>query len=416
MFFGKKRNFRRVTKAFSLIVLFIFCSYILLGETVTLEIWGYFTQGVHGIYDTVERWNNTHGDVKVKYTYIPYENLNPQITRAVLSGNVPDIVYVEIASHASFASMGAFEDITSKVKSEEVVEKTNQIFEGPLASVTFNNKIYGLPDNSNTLVLFYNKDMFKRAGLDPNNPPATWEELEIAASKISALGKEIYGMIFTAFKSEEGTFQILPFIQMAGADYDSLDTPEAAEAIKFLTNFIKNGWAPSDVLNITQTESFDFFTAQRVGMALNGPWMFDALNDVNFDWGITLLPVNNKKNIRASALGGENVAIMAGSDHKEESWEFLKWLYYDDNNYVQHLKDGNRLPSRGGLMEFNPEWQNFPMNVVLEQLEFAKARGPHPQWPQISNYIQIAFQKAFSGQASPEQALKEAANNIKKLL
>lgn len=203
---------------------------------------------------------------------------------------------------------------------------------------------------------------------------------------------------------------------MAGADFTTLDSPQAIKALKYLSNFIHNGWTPSDVMNLTQTEAFGFFTSERSAMAICGPWVLFMLEDVNFDWGVTLLPVNEETGIRSSALGGENVAIMAGSKHKEEAWEVLKWLYYDDENYVRHTKAGARLPSREGLENLNPEWQQFPLSVFMEQMKYAQARGLHPQWPQISNYIQIAFQKVFSGQATPEKALAEAADNINKLL
>ena len=287
----------------SVIFCLLFFSAVLLSQPITLEVWGYFSPGTHGIYETIDLWNQSHQDVKLKYTYIPFENLKAQYTRAIISGNVPDIAYIDNPDHASFAAMGALEDITSRVMSEELKEKTNQFFEGPFNSVIYNEKVFGLPDNSNTICLFYNKDMFREVGLDPNSPPQTWNELSNYASKLSDPKSGTYGLIFSAMKSEEGTFQILPWIQMAGADFTTLDSPQAIKALKYLSNFIQNGWTPSDVMNLTQTEAFGFFTSERSAMAICGPWVLFMLEDVNFDWGVTLLPVNEETGIRSSALG-----------------------------------------------------------------------------------------------------------------
>ena len=77
------------------------------------------------------------------------------------------------------------------------VIKKEDIFPGPLSSVTWDGKIYGIPRGANTIALYYNADMFKAKGLDPDNPPKTWDELYAAAKKLNDPAKNIYGLAFS---------------------------------------------------------------------------------------------------------------------------------------------------------------------------------------------------------------------------
>ena len=94
--------------------------------------------------------------------------------------------------------------------------------------MTYEGGIYGIPRGANTIALYYNADMFKAAGLDPDNPPKTWDELYEAAKALTDPAKNVYGLAFSAVGTEEGTFQFLPWLQMAGGDYDNVDTEGGA--------------------------------------------------------------------------------------------------------------------------------------------------------------------------------------------
>ena len=404
----QKRSVLLITLISVLLVLSI--STIVIAET-TVEIWHYFAAGTNALDWAAEEWNKSHEDVKIELRYIPFADLKREITKAIITNTGPDIVMLDNPDHASYVAMGALADIT------EYVEEWGQAdlyFEGAWNSTMYEGRNYGIPQNSNTIVLFYNKDMLAEAGLE--GPPETWAEFKEYAEKLTNPEKNVRGLSMCLRRSEDGVFQVLPFIQMGGGDIYHLDTPEAAAGLELLSDMYQNGWLVPEVLNFDQPSAMAAFASQNAAMVIDGPWDLFQLEDVDFEWGVALLPYKEDVGIRASALGGENFAIMKNSDNIEEAWEFIKWTQRRDFVEQLYIK-GGRLPSRRDVAEESDYWKSDPvLSVFMEQLEYAKPRGPHPRWPEISNELQLAMQKALTGQATPEEALKEAAANIESIL
>ncbi len=381
-------------------------------EVPVLEIWHYQVEGVHVIDEAVVRWNEQFGDeFLLEERYIPFGELKREISQAVLVGNVPDIVNIDNPDHASFASEGILADITDRVNAWGEI---NEFFDGPRNSVIYDQRYYGVPDNSNTLALYYNKDMFAEAGIDA--PPANWEEMREYSARLTDPDAGVYGITFCAMGTEEGTFQLLPFLQMAGADVDSLDSPGAVEALAYLTDLVKNGMASREVVNQAQEDAAAQFAAGNAAMAIGGPWSLETVRtQSDFEWSLALLPVKEAGGLRASALGGENWAIMADSPHVEEAWTFIQW--YSEADTVRELfwdyYGGGRIPSRADVANEPDKWAANPeLSLYIEQLQYAVPRGPHPQWPQLSQEIQRAIQRSLTGQASPKEALMDAAQEV----
>ena len=139
------------------------------------------------------------------------------------------------------------------------------------------------------------------------------------------------------------------------------------------------------------------------------------MDAVDFDWGLALLPIVEDVGIRSSALGGYNMAIMAMSDNPEDAWEFITWLQLPENirRFYWDYLGGARIPSRADIADEPGRWvEDERLRVFIEQLRYAAPRGPHPRWPAISEAIQVAIQKVLTGQASPQEALDEAAAAI----
>lgn len=376
----------------------------------TVTVWHYFAPGTNALRWAIEEWNQSHENIKIEHRYIPFADLKREITKAITTGTVPDIFFVDNPDHAQYAAMGALADITEYV---EEWGQADQYFDGPWNSTMYEGRNYGIPQNSNTILLFYNKEMVEAAGLE--GPPETWADFREYAEKLTDKEANVRGLSMCARKAEDGVFQFLPYLQMAGADIYSLDSPEAADGLRLLTDMYQNGWMTPESLNFDQSSAMGVFASQNAAMTMTGPWDLGQLEDVDFEWDVALLPYKEDVGIRASALGGENYAIMKDADHVEEAWEFIKWTQRKDFVEEMYIK-GGRLPSRGDVAEESTYWEDDPVqSKFLEQLEYAKPRGPHPKWPQISNEIQIAMQKALTGQATPEEALAEAAENLESI-
>jgi len=378
------------------------------GQKSIVNFWYYFSNAPGtAIAKNITNFNSSQNKIEVKGQYIPFAEIKKQISVSAAGGQLPDMVQMDNPDHASFAAMGILEDITDRVKAWGQADK---FFSGPINSAIYNGKYYGLPIDSNCLALYYNEDLFKAAGISA--PPQTWDELKQYAEKLTK--DQVKGFAFSAIKSEEGTFQFLPWLWSTGADYDKLNTPEAVEALELLADMYKKGYVSKDILTQRQSDvSAAQFATGKAAMMVNGPWIIPTLKKdaPNLNWKVAVIPT--KKN-SSSVLGGENLAIIKGKN-VDGAWEFVK--YMESPEVVeQWYKDSGYLPSRKDIIEKSDYWKNDPiLSVFAKQMETARARGPHPKWPQISEPIQVAIQEALTGVKSPQDALKDAAAKIEKV-
>ncbi|MBO0791943.1 MAG: sugar ABC transporter substrate-binding protein [Ktedonobacteraceae bacterium] len=371
---------------------------------VTLTLWDYFNPPGQGYLGLISGYTKVNPSVKIQRTVIPFADLKQKLTQGAASGQLPDIVAIDNPDHSAFASMGVLADLTSQVSAWG---QSSQYFDGPWKSTVWKDKNYGVPNNSNCLALFYNKDMFDKAGL---KPPTTLEEMHSVAQKLTKNG--VYGLSMSLVKSEEGTFQFLPFLWGAGADLNTIDSPAAVSALQYLVNFVKEGLLSSDSLNWVQQDAITQFIGQKAAMCINGPWNLPPVKQgAKFSFGVVPLPKGQQS---VSILGGENWAISKTSKHIKEAWDFIQWTQKTEQLKSYIIKDA-RLPSVKSLSS-DPAFQDPNLAVFVTALGTARPRAYGPNYPKISNAVQQAFQSAISGQMSAEAALKQAAQTIQPLM
>lgn len=383
-------------------------------EPVTLTVWSIDGNDRPGIADTFSKeFDEANEDIVVEYRYIPFDELVNETLRAFATGNAPDIVSFDNPDFALFSSRGAMLDITDRVAASDVIN-VDAYFEGPLNSVMWDGKLYGLPKYTDTIGVFYNKDLFAEAGL--TEPPQTWAQFVEYAETLTDPANNVYGATFSARAGEEGTFQFLPIIQMSGGGYDQVNTDGAAEVLDLWKKMIDSGWASRDVLSLGQWDSTGTFNSGNAAMAVSGPWEVDRMvEDAQFEWGVALLPTITEGGERSSALGGFNWGIMATTAHPDEAFRLLEYYVSQDHRLFPEF--GN-IPARSDieLPETGIAEKDAALQVFLEQLQYAQPRGPHPEWQKISKAIYDAMQQALTGQMSSQDALDQAQATIDGIL
>ncbi len=378
---------------------------------VTLKIWSIDGVDRVGIADTFSKeFDEQNDDIVVEYRAIPFDDLVNETLRAFATGNAPDIVSFDNPDFAMFSARGAMLDITDRIANSEVI-KADNYFPGPLNSVTWDGKYFGIPKYTDTIGVFYNKDLFAKAGI--TEPPKTWEQLAEYAEKLTDPANNVYGVTFSARAGEEGTFQFLPLIQMSGGSYTDVNTEGAAAALDLWKKIIDNGWASKDVLSLGQWDSTGTFNSGNAAMAISGPWEVDRMvEDAKFDWGVALLPTLTEGGERSSALGGFDWGIMSTTKHPDEAFRALEYFASQDNRIFEEF---GSIPARSDipLPETGIALKDAALKVFQEQLQYAQPRGPHPEWQKISKAIYDAMQQALTGQMSAKDALDQAQATIK---
>lgn len=379
-------------------------------DQVELDLWTIDDPGEYH-YVMADEFMAQNPDIKINVRTVQFRDMVNDLARGVATGDAPDITYIDNPEVALFASRGLLLDLKPFIDRSDIVNEKD-IFPGPLSSVTYEGGIYGIPRGANTIALYYNADMYRAAGLDPDNPPSTWDELYEAAKALTKPEDNIYGIAFSAVATEEGTFQFLPWLQMTGGDYDNVNTPGAQRALTLWKAFLDEGLASPDTLIRGQWDSTGTFNAGTAAMSISGPWELPRMSsEAKFDFRAALLPIPEEGAARASALGeGDNV-ILASTDHPEEAFQFLEFLY---DNMDRVWNDFGYLPASNVEVK-DPKYPEI-YGVFEESMKYARNRGPHPDWPRISQAIQGAIQSTLTGQATPEDALATAQTRIDKVL
>ncbi|HWJ75073.1 MAG TPA: sugar ABC transporter substrate-binding protein [Kaistia sp.] len=377
-------------------------------EDVTLDVWTIDRESDPGyMYVMAQEFQKLHPDIKFNIKHVEFADWANDITRAVATGTAPDVAYVDNPNTPFLSSKGALLDISPYLKDSTIVD-TSKIFPGPLSTVTWDGKIYGLPRGSNTIALYYNKDMFKAAGLDPDKPPQTWDQLYDAAKKLTDPAKNVYGLAFSANANEEGTFQFLPWIQSTGGNFDKVNGEGAVQALELWQKIIDEKLASPDTLIRGQYDSFATFNAGNAAMAISGPWELPRMSkDAKFDVGVALLPIQKEGDARASALGEGNNVIFAKTKHPKEAFMYLEYMY---SQMPRVWNEFGFVPSYPVDVK-DPKWPS-EYAVFIESMKYARARGPSPDWAKISKAISTAIQQALTHQADAQTALNTAQTTI----
>jgi multiple sugar transport system substrate-binding protein len=376
---------------------------VLLGHSVhgapqQLRFVGYYEGPTRvELENLIADFNRAHPDIVVTYEYVPFHNLKRQLLIAETLNELPDITIIDNPDNAAFAAKGVFADITDLVKQWSGYGK---FYPGPWNSTFYKSRQYGIPFTSNCLALFYDKALLERYGI---GVPETWEELRSAALKLS--DDDRYGIVISAVNTEEGTFQFLPWYLSAGGDLENIGSESSTRAVKFLRTLITDGAMSPEVVSWTMGDIQKQFSAGKAAMMINGPWIFSSIerDSPDLNYGLSKVP---KDRYFASVLGGENVAII-DNEHVADSWLFLQYLVSKETISRYALATGY-LPPRKDVMSQDERWNTDPsLRVFLEQMKYARPRGPYPRWPELSNLLSNAFQKVLSGFNTPAEAMED---------
>lgn len=363
-----------------------------------VEIWYYWETVKHqeALNYLIEKYNESQSDVKVTAKYVPFADFKKQLSIGATADELPDIVIIDSPDHASYATMGIFADLTGRFD-------TSTYYDGPVASCTIDGKLYGIPADVNCLGLYYNEDMLKEAGVEV---PTTWDELKAAA--VALTKDNVTGLAFCSLPNEEGTFNFAPWLWSTGATSYDINNENGIRALTFVKDLVDSGAMSKECINWTQGDVMNQFISGNVAMMINGPWQIPTMRaeapDLN--WDVTLIPKDSQY---ASVIGGENFAVIAGGN-EDEALAFLEYLTQKEQIEYLMVAMGNIAPDKAIA---DQQFTDDPvMQKFAEQMEYAQARGPHAEWPSISNAISLAFNEVMTGVKTPEEAAAVAQETI----
>ncbi|MDD2972579.1 MAG: ABC transporter substrate-binding protein [Lachnospiraceae bacterium] len=375
-------------------------------ETASAEgdvtIWYYWENEGHqkALDELIKGYNDSQDEVAVQAKYVPFADFKKQLSIGASADELPDLVILDNPDHASYASMGIFADITGKFD-------VSSYYDGPVASCTLDEKLYGVPFGSNCLGLYYNEDMLNEAGC---TVPTTWDELKETAEKLST--DSVSGLAFCSLQNEEGTFNFMPWVWSTGATSYEMNTENGVKALTFVKDLVDSGAMSKECINWTQGDVMNQFISGNAAMMINGPWQIATMREEAPDlkWNVALIPKDAQN---ASALGGENYAVIAGGN-EEGALKFLEYATSDEQvNFMMNTM--GYISADKSIAE--TQFADDPiMKVFVEEMQYAQARGPLPEWPDVSDAISLAFNEVMTGSATPEEAAATAQSTIDEIV
>ncbi|MBN9433343.1 MAG: sugar ABC transporter substrate-binding protein [Bosea sp.] len=379
-------------------------------DPITLSVWGIDNQTGSGnpgyTQIMVDEWNAKHDDVKLEYRFVAFDDANNDFARAIATNSGPDIFMINTTDTQFYAARDVLVDLTDRIAASSVI-KPSDIFPGYLAAITYNDRIWEVPKAADTIALYYNPDMFKAAGLDPDKPPRSWQELHDYAKALTKPDQGVFGIAFSAKNGQEGPWQWLPFVRMTGEDWTNVDTDGARRALTLWKTFVDEGLASKEVLVQAQSDAADMFRAGKAAMVLQGNWDLPNMEGLPFKYRLALLPPEKEGGLQVSAAGNFTYGINKQSAHPDEAFKFIEYVYsQQDRNWNEF----GLLPAYAFEAK-DPKWPDA-YKVFTEQLKFGRVLGPSPRWNDVSIALQTAIQSALSGQSDVDSALKRAAAEI----
>jgi multiple sugar transport system substrate-binding protein len=313
-------------------------------------------------------------------------------------------------------------------------------FEGDLNQYMVGETVYGLPMITDTNILFWRKDLFEAAGLDPDTPPQTYEELREYAIQLTTdvnglhpgdegfdpNNIEVYGLGFKGVSGLASSWEWYNYLYAFGGDLMddefniTIDSPEAIDSLQWVVdNFREYSIYPADTTTYDYTEFHTLFIQGRMAMAINWPYMYSLVQDPEQSRVVDLVNVGRKPGqvTHGGNIGGWSWNVFTMSDTPELATAFAKWMSSPDISLAWGR--AGRAVARASVSEILA--QEDPVLTAAIAVNQADGRSVDwlatgPSWMSIEAVQHQAIQEALIGAKTPEQALTDARAAIEEIL
>ncbi len=382
----------------------------------------YFPIGTAGdltniMNDLCAKYAETHPGVIVEPIFAgDYVQTMQRTLTSSKAGNPPDLALLTSADVWTAVDEGIIIPLQQFID-KEPEGFLDRFFPGMLEDAKVAGEFYAVPFSKSTPIFYYNKDMFRDAGLDPEHSPETWEELEEYSRILTT--EDHYGC---EIPIDQWLMSI--FILQNGGKINNLegtetylDTPEAIEAMEFVLSLVEKGYMPAKRLF---GDSSSDFVAGKTAMMYNSTGSLAFVRDsASFDWGVGFLPAGKE---RVVATGGGQFVICAGTSERRQqaAWEFVKWMTEPEQTMVWSQGSGFIAvnPAAFDLPQMIEYTDNLPQAIVArDQLQYAVGEPPKTHDArQVSQAMATTFESILAKKITPEEGMKELQESCDRIL
>ncbi|SKA85304.1 carbohydrate ABC transporter substrate-binding protein, CUT1 family [Clostridium sp. USBA 49] len=391
---------------------------------VTIKLWHHWgsEQRKPTIDGMLSEFNKKYADknIKVEGTFVPFGDMDKKITASIAAGNPPDVAVQPIEAVAVMASRNQLEDITSYMPKNIESKYYDNLWD----TVTYKGKIYALPFNTDTRLLFYNKKMFKEAGI--NEFPKTWDEFFSIADKLDKKDGNKYTTLtfhpmignfgFDTIALSNGGRTVNDFMNPTKP---TANLPQNVEALEWMLKWRER--YGTDTWNSFMQQGSganDPFISEKVAIYGNVCNYIATLKKYapNMEYGVAPMPVGPSGTTTGSIGGGFVIVVPKGSKHVKEASEYVKFMTDDWATTKWALEQAdvmiNKNANENEKLKENPAWQ-----TVIDNMKYTNVIRRIPTAPNANGAMSTAIDNVLKASTQkPKEALDKAQLEIEKMI
>ena len=391
-------------------------------EKVKITYWHIFPEGdaFKEVHDKlIKDFNESQDEVFVEDLGISFFDFLSKMDTAIPAGTGPDIGFMGLEDSNFRAASGVLADLKPYIEKDGFA--MDQFYEAAVKYVSYEEGIYGMPLIWGTRMLVYNKQMFRDAGLDPEKPPKTLEELEEYADKLTKLDAkgniEVMG-----FHPSLGNASFMDYLDGRGGElFDENDNPiinndtvlKTLEWYVDMTN--KYGAKQAQSLKSSSaTTGIDPFLAGFVAMEVNVNDFYKKLAESDMDYGLAPIPIPAEGGVRAATGGGFDLEVFDHGDPAkvEAAWKFVSFMTNVENQQYWAVQNKWPVANQKAMetseeIKADPDWQ-----IIVGDLPYAVPNKFIMKAKNWWNALSPEIEAAQNGLKTPKQALDDAQKAV----
>ena len=320
--------------------------------------------------DAVRSFEREHPTVRVVIEKGPISLLTDAVRAGISSGAPPDVVQGHAFSAAGQGLAQPLDDLWAAHLTDA------EFFPGAVEDVTWAGHHYGVPLDTNALVLLYNADLLRQAGVAEPRSDMTFPEFEALVKSLTTADGQRRGFVVTNstwwaygwIKANGGET-----LEIAGDGHPSLrlDSPQVVQTVSFLSGLIQKGYAfPPRAADSHNGDAVALFASGAAAIHASGSWDLVTLRRAlpDSDFRVALMP-QGPGGVPGSAMGGSSMWVPEGAEHRDLAFAFMTHLI-SDANALRLAKEEGRLPVRPRVFD-DPFFADPSLRVFYEQLRTA---------------------------------------------
>lgn len=381
----------------------------------TLTLWTRAaTESVSKAY--ADTYNASHKN-KVQVTAYPNEEYPAKLASAAGAKALPDLFASDVVFAPQYASQGLWADLSDKFNGLSVKDKVSPAH---IAAGTWDGKVYAVPHTIDMSVMLYNKDLYTKAGLDPDKPPTTMKEFAEHARAINKLGGGVHGTYFGGNCGGCVEFTFWPSVWAAGGDVldpkgteAKVNSPEMAEVFALYRSLYDEGVAAPASKDEAGPTWLGALQSGKIGIAPGPSVWLGLIEEKGIKMGVA--PIPGMTGGESTFVGGDSIGVGATSTKAAQAWDFLAWTMSDEAQ-VEVIAKGKGVPIRTDLA--SNKYSSADPRIVTINSIVAKGKTPYaknfnasfndPQSPWLATVRGALFGDAATSLADGNTAITKS--------